>query len=233
MEHTKKYVLMDPTIYARHCTQNVQEKVESHTIPNRQSNLDIEVRDILEAEDPDDVKAKKYSMTLKKYRDIAENAAAVAIASSSAPVDSDTAYSVENVNEADTLESVPSTSRYKAKRILTAIRHIPELSWNERGELVYRQSTIPQSNIVELVSDILKSNRKDRPIGRSEFAEGLATSNQIGKDLIANNDSWKIINHRVIPPHVSVTPVITTDQSTRKLPPRDKRKRRSSNWVTY
>ena len=174
-------------------------------------------------------------MILKKHRDIAENSASAsaAIDASTSAVVSDPAYSVEKVKDEDILESVPPTSRYKAKRILTAIRHIPELSWNDRGELVYKQSAIPRSNIVELFADILKSNRKDRPAGWSEFAEGLASSNLIGKDLVANNDSWKIINHRVTAPHASVTPIGTPGHTKRKSSSRNKSKKLSADWVTY
>ena len=56
MEHAKKYVLVDPVMYSRS-----QAAVSTPT-----SKLDIEVRGILEGNEPDDVKAKHYGMVLKK-----------------------------------------------------------------------------------------------------------------------------------------------------------------------
>ena len=184
MQHAKKFVLVDPEAYSR------QIKMPAvHTFEPTSASLDDEVRSILDSYEADDVKAKRYLMTIKKFRDRSAPPAAP-----SAPR--------ESIDEDDILESVPPASRYKAKRLLHAIRQIPDLEWNERGELVYRQSVVPQSNIVELFNDILKLKQVNRAVGWEEFADGLASSNQIIKDLVPNHSSWKRIKDQRPPDEI-------------------------------
>ena len=56
MDHTKKYVLVDPQMYRL-------------SLPEKSiSGLDLEIRTILDNDLADDQKAKMYSSVLKKYR---------------------------------------------------------------------------------------------------------------------------------------------------------------------
>ena len=149
MQHAKKFVLVDPKAYSR------QIKMPSvHTIAEPSSvSLDDEVRSILDSFEPDDVKVKRYVMTLKKFRD------------RSAPPTRPATSAREGIGEDNILDSVPPTIRYKARRLLHVISQIPELKWNERGKLIYKQSVVPSSNIVELFNDILKIKQPNRAIG--------------------------------------------------------------------
>jgi hypothetical protein len=176
-------------------------------IANKISQLDNEVRDILNGDEPDDIKAKRYAMIIKKFR-----------------VPEPTRERVDKIDDAEILESVSPAIRYKAKRLIRIIKEIPELEWNERGELIHRQSTIQGSNIVELFADVLKAKRvgEDRPDGWEEFPEGLATSKDVGRDLIANYSSWKVISERRHPQ----TPVVPTGRKSRSI-------RRRVSWEEY
>ena len=185
MQHAKKFVLVDPEAYSR------QIKMPPvHTIEPTSASLDEEVRSILDSFDADDVKAKRYLMTIKKFRD------------RSAPPASSAPSAKETIDEDDILDSVPPTTRYKAKRLLHAISQIPELKWNGRGELIYKQSVVPSSNIVELFNDILKIKQPTRAVGWEEFADGLASSDQIIKDLVPNYASWNRIKEQRSPKQV-------------------------------
>lgn len=173
MEYAKKYVLVDPVMYSR------TQVSASLPPPVKISRLDNEVRDILEGNEPDDAKAKHYAMALKKFR-------------VRQPVrDED-----DKVDETEIIESVPTTVRHKAKRMIRIVKESPHLAWNERGELIYNQTTIPGSSIVELFNDIFRQRRlgEDRPLGWHEFSEGLAVSKEISKELVSNYGSWKVIN---------------------------------------
>ena len=56
---------------------------------------------------------------------------------------------------------------------------------------------VPNSNIIELVNDVLRQKSSDRAVGWREFASGLGSASvKISRDLITNNDSWKIIEGR-------------------------------------
>lgn len=192
MEHGKKLILVDPAAYAR-----MQSVPLLHA---RSSQLDIEVRNILEGDEPDDVKAKHYMMVLNKFR-VRE------------PIKREESV----VDEAEILESVPATVRHKAKRLMHIVKENPRLAWNERGELIHNQTTIDGSSIVELFNDILKQKRMgdDRPIGWREFSEGLG---EVSKDLIPNYGSWKVISQNIRP----VQPVVQTPATVRVARPRER-----------
>lgn len=197
MEHAKKYVLMDPAMYSRVQTPQIAASPPAHAAP--MSHLDSEVRDILEGNEPDDVKAKHYAMVLKKFR-----------------VREPVKYEEATVDEIEILESVPATARHKAKRLVRIVKENPRLTWNERGELIHKQTTISGSSIVELFNDILKPKRAgdERPLGWREFAEGLGESREISKDLVPNYDSWKVIsrNKRPEPAVVPTPPTVRVDR---------------------
>ena len=109
MQHAKKFVLVDPEAYSR------QIKIPSaHTIAEPSSvSLDDEVRSILDSFEPDDVKVKRYVMTLKKFRD------------RSAPPTTSASSIRDSISEEDILESVPPTTRYKASDCCTQLDRFP------------------------------------------------------------------------------------------------------------
>ena len=199
MEHAKKYVLVDPVMYSR-----THAAIPTPVVSI--SHLDSEVRQILEGSEPDDVKAKHYAMVLNKFR-----------------VREPVKYEEAAVDETEILESVPTTVRHKAKRLVRIVKENPQLSWNERGELIHKQTTISGSSIVELFNDVLRQRRAgdERPLGWREFSEALGESGEISKDLVPNYDSWKVIsrNKRPVP---SLVPAAVTARVDRKQRPSEK-----------
>lgn len=148
------------------------------------SNLDKEIQQTLnDAHLPDDIKAKQYYSILNRYMRPKQ------------------VKPTNNNNvEAELLESVPIQVKYKAKRLMRIIRNHPEADWNERGELVYRQTTIPNSHIIDLISDILKpSSNSAAPRGWEEFAEVLKSSS-VPKELVPNTQRWKYIQKQIEKP---------------------------------
>ena len=203
MEHAKIYVLVDPLMYSRaHAATAPAAAAAAALSPALPSRLDSDVREILEGDEPDDVKAKLYAMALKKFR-----------------VRVPVKYAEDLVDETEILESVPTNARYKAKRLLRIVKENPHLTWNERGELIHNQATIYGSSIVELFNDILRQKKvgETRPLGWREFSEGLGELGEINKDLVSNYDSWKVISqnkHRA--PSVTQTPA--TVRAVRRKP---------------
>jgi len=181
--------LLDPATYAR--TQTApQTTLPAPTLPLQRpaSTFDDAVRDILEGHEADDVKAKKYSMILNKFR----------VRNTKGEVED----VIDGIEEEEILDSIPLHDRYKARRLLRAIKENPELELSERGELNYRQYKIPKSNIIDLIEDILKRKKSSeyRPIGWEEFAEGLAASREIKQDIVTNVASWRLIEKVRNPP---------------------------------
>ena len=82
----------------------------------------------------------------------------------------------ENSNDltiGDILDALPKRYHQKAKAILTYMSRDHTLSWNDRGELVYKGTTIPKSHIVDLLKDTQYHHKNFTPEGSTEFYEGL------------------------------------------------------------
>jgi hypothetical protein len=146
--------------------------------------MDREIQQTLSSQLPEDIKAKLYQNILSKY---VGNKKFV-------PSQWETDNNSPDLVEQELLESVPSQSRYKARRIVRAIKDNPEAQWNGRGEFVYRQRVIPQSHVIDLVSDILKTSTiGNPPTGWEEFALSLKNS-QLPSEVIPNKQRWKFMH---------------------------------------
>lgn len=172
MTHSKKMLLVDP-----------ERRQENNAMQDAsQSPIDVEMQEILGSHLSEDVKAKLYQNIISKYLIGSKKTTSWGVPDSK-----------NDEIEEELLESVPPHQRYKAKRIVRVIRNTPEAEWNSRGEFVYRQRTIPQSHIIELVNDILKTTSTgDPPVGWQEFAQALRSS-QVPKELVLNKQRWSYI----------------------------------------
>lgn len=151
MEHAKKLVLVDPNMYRP-------------TLPEKSlSRLDEEIRATLNSDLPDDEKAKQYAGILKKFRSYDTNTKPPA---------------TKKDIEAELIESLSPSIQHKAKRMMRFINKNPAVDWTEKGELIYKQSVIPNSNIVDLVDDALASKKPpEGPLAWESFDDVLETSN--------------------------------------------------------
>ena len=167
MEHTKKYVIMDP----RFVKPTMREKALS--------GLDSDIHNILESDEPDDIKVKQYISTLNRYRNYSEP-----------PPPSTPA--LEKL-EPQVLQSVPKNVKYKAKQLLKKLKSQRDVEWTDDGELIWKQTKIPKSDITELVSDVLdKKATKRKPVGWEALAAGLKTANT-PRELINNPSRWSFM----------------------------------------
>ena len=68
----------------------------------------------------------------------------------------------------------------------------PDISWNEKEELKYKGETVQESNVVELVNDVLSKRKYFNPQGWETFGEALREAN-VPQDLIGHEDRWRYI----------------------------------------
>ena len=193
MQNAKKFVLLDQTTYDKRTSRELNFPTDMPSAPSASvggekqlTQFEHEMRSVLDSNEPDDVKAKLYTQALNKLKTLTQP--------STRGGESSTNYVV---TDEEILESVPPTVRHKARRLLRFVRDFTSMNWSDRGELVYKQATVPNSNIIELVNDVLRQKSSDRAVGWREFASGLGSASvKISRDLITNNDSWKIIEGR-------------------------------------
>ena len=202
MESAKKYVLVDPRQYDELLRRGApsgggadgnNSRVRSAHPADRSSCIN-----------DDDVKAKLHEKELYRMRKKFQKRIKPTISS--------------HKLVAEVLESVPQTQRYKAKRLMTAISRHPDADFNETGEFVYKQSTIPLSHAIDLIADVLDTSKtassKTPPLGWREFASALRDLN-VPRELIPNRHRWKDISP--ISSEEITTPS-TSGRRRRKLP---------------
>src|SRR6218665_2164953 len=101
------------------------------------------------------------------------------------------------VKESDDFESmvidtVPNTTKSRASRLLKHIKLIPHISWREKGELIVKNKTLPETHAVDLINDLLRK-RTSSPNGWKQLATALK-GHGIPRELIGNLERWRYIN---------------------------------------
>ncbi|GFW65975.1 uncharacterized protein TNCV_588011 [Trichonephila clavipes] len=97
----------------------------------------------------------------------------------------------KEVFEDEIFRIVPARYKEKAKNIFQFLKLQESFSWNSDGEIIYKNTVIPGSNIAFLVNDFLR-NRKSAPEGRYAFLRALNDVNlpknlDVNKKLYQNN----------------------------------------------
>ena len=241
MQNAKKFVLLDQATYEKRASTNrdfvLPTTANELSTDKHVTQFDHDMKSVLDSKEPDDVKAKLYTQALNKFKALSQPPPTLNIGS----------YA-DVVTDEEILDSVPTTLRHKARRLLRFVRETTALNWNDRGELIYKQMVVPNSNIIELVNDLLRQRSSDRAIGWKQFASGLAASNvKISRDLVTNGESWKIVEGR--PTQVEAEDVVnvsnlfqesTTTPARKSIRPsrestrrKTKRRQRYGSWVEY
>ena len=96
------------------------------------------------------------------------------------------------------MDSVPTTMKKTARLLMSMLQDHPNLSWDEDGTVKMYGQPIPDSNIIDLVNDVLRQRKGIEPTGWQPFAEGLKTMN-VPQDFVMGMDaSFKRIGSSII-----------------------------------
>ena len=106
------------------------------------------------------------------------------------------------------IDSVPSTMKRKAQLLVSLLKTNPNVSWEDDGTVKLYGKSIPGSNIIDLVNDVIRHRKGSEPTGWQAFAEGLRDMN-ITQDVIGNRERWDWM-HRA--PETPETDYITPKQ---------------------
>ena len=104
--------------------------------------------------------------------------------------------------EADIMDSIPKPMNVKAKKLVDRLK--TQLSWTDRGELLYDGTPVPGRNMVDLVNDVLQKRRKSDPVGWQAFAQQLKRIN-LPMELVGNVERIRYIRQAATT-LVAVTP---------------------------
>lgn len=115
------------------------------------------------------------------------------------------------------VSSAPKPMRGKAKMMLQHMQRHPQiLSWDPQGRVKYRGRVIPNANIIDLVSDAVRSTERKgyRPQGIELFSRGLSEMN-MPRDYVRNA---KFIKHFKVAPSPKPSTSQPAASSTPTLP---------------
>ncbi|MEG7522397.1 MAG: hypothetical protein M3H12_04765 [Chromatiales bacterium] len=88
-----------------------------------------------------------------------------------------TAETAIGTESMEVVDSVPKVVRPKARRLMERLKR--DIAWTAREDLVHEGVSVPGSNVVNLVNDLLRRKRKTvgDPMGWQEFAQQLGDIN--------------------------------------------------------
>ena len=102
--------------------------------------------------------------------------------------ESDSATPSQQLNATDkqVIYSVPKTMQNHAKLLIHKLKdHSDVISWSDNGQLVLEGSMVPNSNIVDLVNDVMRKRNGFNPEHSNTFAKALAKIN-VPEDYLRN-----------------------------------------------
>jgi hypothetical protein len=142
------------------------------------SELDQRMQNILRSKNlSEDEKATLYLQILQKYTHFSiERTTPESVPEPEITTEEEEAEPIVKTEQDEFEEKVVSAApvQYKdtAKDIFQFLKSQNSLKWNNKGEIVYQEELVPRTNIVDLVSDLLR-NRKKAPVGRNVFLNAL------------------------------------------------------------
>ena len=148
--------------------------------------LDKKMQTILEREDLSaDERLKLYDQSLYRYLNVYDDYRPRPVAVAPEPVKQD-------LDDDEILDSIPKTMKSKAQLLLKKMKTNRDITWNEKGELKYKDKTVQGSNVVDLVNDVLRKRKYFNPQGWEIFGEAVREAN-VPQDLIGHEDRWRYI----------------------------------------
>lgn len=193
MEHCKKLILVPHDTLSR-----LHEKPIGRTQDDVMGDLDLEMKNILLKKAQDSEKWKMYNQTLQRFLHYAnEQRKPVTIALPSLPNEEQTSRSEEdNDNMLARLTSlVPQKFKHNASSLydfLVSKQSRSFIEWDSFGHVKIADSQIPQSNIIEMISDAVRNRKSAQASGWEAFATVLKKIN-VPLDLIGNSQYRDII----------------------------------------
>ena len=179
----------------------MKEKRQDSLSPNLRKYYEArqEMNDWLEQYDmPEDTKATMYAQQLQRvnqlknqvFRPEPSPVQMITHTEQTMTSESDSATPSQQLNATDKqiIDSVPKTMQNRAKLLVQKLKdHSDVISWNDNGQLVLEGSIVPNSNIVDLVNDVMQKRKGFNPEHSNTFAKALAKINVL-EDYLRNPD---------------------------------------------
>lgn len=170
-------------------------------------NLDSEIRNVLETPNiPADVKLVNYNQVLRRYMKLHHDLFDPSPQIPSQPIASQPTKNlhepqadvqdnaITQVSDATILRNMPKKNHNSASALLEFVKNIPELKWNNKGEMIIDGQRVSNTNIVDLIHDFSRSRKRPPAEGAIQLAAIMKKYN-IPRECIGNDERWRIIEH--------------------------------------
>ena len=188
----------------------MKEKRQDSLSPNLRKYYEArqEMNDWLEKDDvPEDTKATMYAQQLQRvnqlknqvFRPEPSPVQIITHTKQTMTSESDSVTPSRQLSATDKqiIYSVPKTMQNCAKLLIQKLKdHSDVISWNDNGQLVLDDSIIPNSNIVDLVNEVMRKRKGFNPEYSSTFAKALAKIN-VPEDYVRKPRSNRF--HTLVP----------------------------------
>ena len=194
MDHAKKMTLIEPRVL-----EMLQQRHLPHHLMDPDVKalgaLDEKMHDVMNESDlSEEERVKLHNQNLRRYLVYHARETEKPVLVKNVKRDQSSLSPTEDehldVVEKDILESVPQTMKTRAKRLVNKIKTSNRIGWNERGELVLDDQTLPNTNMVDLVNDVLRRRKTFEPRGWRTFTRALQEEN-VPQDLIGHKERWE------------------------------------------
>ena len=179
----------------------MKEKRQDSLSPNLRKYYEVrqDMNDWLEKDDvPEDTKATMYSQQLQRVKQLKNQVfrpepspvQMITQTERTMTSESDSASPSQQLYTTDKqiIDSVPKTMQNLAKLLIQKLKdHSDVISWNDNGQLVLEGSIVPNSNIVDLVNDVMRKRKGFNPEHSNTFAKALSKIN-VPEDYLRNLD---------------------------------------------
>ena len=240
MEHAKKMILIEPRVLESMQQQQQETRQDYDTTSRDLKETDQSMQAILESDGHVQDKANAYQQALwgflnrfDQYKDrplgrvqLTRDSIPERITTTGEEAEVESAKSSSPLSwiEQDVVESVPKSFKTKAERLLQRIKLDPEVKWNNLGELEYRGQLIKNSNLTDLVNDVLRKRKNSSdPLGWETFADVLHRLN-VPQELIGNPTRWSYMRNNPSKSVVTPAPVkrpLFDDNESFETPPNE------------
>ena len=218
MEYAKKMYLVDPRMLSSRSCLPVEE-TSTPAWNSTQSNdltaqgLSNSFRSILQRTDmAEDQKVKLYGNYLQQYlnrvqKDAPGHTREIVLNDTSSKSLQSTSTEDENKQlEIEVVNSAPKNLQKQARLLMQRLKEAADMGWTAKGELILDGDAIPNTNIVDLINDLLRKRKTSNPQGWQQLIAKLKAHN-IPHELVRNPDRLKYLFHDVqLPPPTKISP---------------------------
>ena len=160
MEHVKRLVLVPEHMVDQ------RKKPLVPPLTAQVQEIDSDMQDIMQRQDiPIDAQAKMYDQNLQRYltfydkrmnKPLRVNVIKPAVPEEEEKPQGEQIEEKPDEIETDILDSVPATMKSRTRQLIKKLKANKDIiGWNEQGQMVFKGTTIPGTNIVDLVNDSL------------------------------------------------------------------------------